>query len=267
MIPSGNTALLAMAPSGRHLCQFYSDPTPLAESVAFFAGSALERGAPAVFIATPENTRRFLAAIEQKGVRIDRAQEAGQLVALDAAATLAQFMVDERPDWSRFSSCIGRVLGRTAAKGKGAIRAYGEMVNLLWQAGNTQGAIELEEFWNRLLPFYPVTLFCAYRLDPLVWPSYESPLHEIGRTHTDVLATREDERLLSAVDAASEALLGTSISRNLSYSGCEETVGEHRLPIGRRTLLWLHRHMPSSSTGMLERIRAYLEAHPEPERN
>jgi prepilin-type processing-associated H-X9-DG protein len=257
-------SLLSQVRNGGHVCQFYSDSAPLAAAVAVFAGSGLEQGEPVLLIATPENTVRFEAALRRTHPSLDTVKEKGQLVTLDAAATLEQFMgADGMPDWPRFKSQVGGVLGRMAARGKGTIRAYGEMVNLLWQDGHAEAAIKLEEFWNDLLPLYPATLFCAYQVDPLAWASYEGPLHDIGRTHTDVLATQEDERLRAAVEAATDALLGTTISRMLSYSGCEQARGEHRLPTARRTLLWLHRNMPSSSIGLLEDMRRYLDAHPE----
>src|SRR4029077_4452692 len=104
---------------------------------------------------------------------------------------------------------------------------------------------------------HPMTLFCAYMLDGLEPGSYEGPLNEIGRTHTDILSTEEDERRRAAIDAASEEILGMSFSLTLSFSGREQTVGEHRLPIGRRTMLWLQRNMPGSSGMILERARHY----------
>jgi hypothetical protein len=42
------------------------------------------------------------------------------------------------------------------------VRAYGEMVALLWDAGNVAGAIELEALWNDLLDDVRFGLFCAY---------------------------------------------------------------------------------------------------------
>jgi hypothetical protein len=180
-------------------------------------------------------------------------------VVLDAQSVLAEFMRDGMPEWNRFRSTIGAVLEGFRPMRGGATRAYGEMVSVLWREGNAAAAIRLEEYWNELARYYPFTLFCGYMLDGLDSASYEGPLNEIGRTHSDVLVTEEDERLRAAVDAASEEVLGMSFSLTLSFSGREQTIGEHRLPIGRRTMLWLQRNMPGSSARILERARQYFE--------
>jgi signal transduction histidine kinase len=57
------------------------------------------------------------------------------------------------------------VLARSAERnGGGVIRAYGEMVDLLWEHGNTEGAIRLEELWNELAVTRKFTLLCAYAM-------------------------------------------------------------------------------------------------------
>lgn len=42
------------------------------------------------------------------------------------------------------------------------IRAFGEMVALLQDDGNDDGAIALEQLWNDLGDTHEFTLFCAY---------------------------------------------------------------------------------------------------------
>ena len=252
-----NEAMLTRAPAGRHLCQFHHDPEKLSRAVSLFAGTGLHRGDGVVIVATPEHTALFLRDLERMEIDASGYQVAGALVLLDAEETLAQFMRGEMPDWNRFRQAIASVLESVGASSRGATRAYGEMVSVLWRQGNTRGAIRLEEYWNELNRSHPFTLFCGYMLDGLEGGSYDGPIHEIGRTHTDILPTEDDERLRAAIDAASEDLLGISFSLTLSFSGREQSAGEHRLPIGRRTMLWLQRNMPGSSGMILERARHY----------
>lgn len=251
-----NEALLSKAPSGRHLCQFHRDPEILSRAVALFVGTGLQRGDGVVIVATPEHTDHFLADLAKMELDVTAHQNSGNLVMLDAEATLGQFMHGAMPDWNRFRHTVSLVLEGLTGSGR-PTRAYGEMVSLLWQQGNCAAAIRLEEYWNELIRSYPLTLFCGYLLDGLEMDSYQGPLNEIGRTHSDVLPTEDDERLRAAIDAASEEVLGMSFSLTLSFSGREQTVGEHRLPIGRRTMLWLQRNMPGSSGMILERARHY----------
>ena len=259
-MPTGqNEALLSKAPAGRHLCQFHWDPEALSKAVSLFAGTGLQRGDGVVIIATPEHTALFLAELERMNIDPQARRDSGALVLLDAQSTLDLFMQSGMPDWNRFRHAIASVFDGLTGKHRSATRAYGEMVSLLWRAGNTPAAIRLEEYWNELGRSYPFTLFCTYMLDGLEASSYNGPIHEIGRTHSDILPTEDDERLRAAVDAASEEVLGLSFSLTLSFSGREQTIGEHRLPIGRRTMLWLQRNMPGSSGLILERARHYWD--------
>jgi hypothetical protein len=252
-----NEALLTRAPAGRHLCQFHHDGETLSRAVALFTGTGLHRGDGVVIVATPEHTALFLRDLERMEIDATAHQNAGSLVLMDAEETLAQFMHGDVPDWNRFRHTIASVLETLTAQHRRATRAYGEMVSVLWRQGNCPAAIRLEEYWNELSRSHPFTLFCGYLLDGLETGSYEGPLHEIGRTHTDILPTEDDERLRAAIDDASEEVLGMSFSLTLSFSGREQAVGEHRLPIGRRTMLWLQRNMPGSSGMILERARHY----------
>ncbi len=252
-----NITLLSKAPPGRHICQFHDHVDGLAESVTLFAGTGLRRGDAVVLITQRDHTGPLLDSIKRNGLNPTAAQAAGQLVSLDAEETLAAFMRGGMPDWDRFRKTVGSVL-ESVSRGRGATRAYGEMVNVLWANGNPAAAIKLEEYWNDLSREHPFALLCAYTLDGLDLDSYRGPLHEIGRTHTDVLDTEADERLREAVDAASEEVLGAAFSLTLSFSGREQRVGEHRLPIGRRTVAWLQRNMPAASQRILERARTLM---------
>ena len=89
---------------------------------------------------------------------------------------------------------------------------------------------------------------------------YSGPLHEIGRTHSDILISDDDRRFHMAMDEASKDVFGVRLSKMLSLSGHEHHPGEHRLPEGQRTMLWIMRNMPSSSASVLERARRHYQA-------
>ena len=44
------------------------------------------------------------------------------------------------------------------------VRAYGEMVDLLWQEGNHEAAIVVEQYWNDLANLYRYSLLCGYSI-------------------------------------------------------------------------------------------------------
>jgi anti-sigma regulatory factor (Ser/Thr protein kinase) len=109
------------------------------------------------------------------GVDTDEAARSGRLVALDAAATLAKFKTGETADPAAFDAVIGGLVRDSTAGGR-AVRAYGEMVALLWQAGEVAAAIELEGLWNELRSRTPFALLCGY------------PSHVLSSTEQDTAA-------------------------------------------------------------------------------
>lgn len=252
-------AMLHSAPAGRHLCQLHKDSAGLAESVGEFVAAGLKRGERVIVIAVPEHADLIIERMRADDWNVESFRATDQLAILDARLTLGQFMsAAGLPDWDAFRATILPILKRVPGLAS-ATRAYGEMVNVLWQDGNVSAAVALEEYWNRLAREASFALFCCYVVDGLSDGCYGDPLHEIGRTHTDVLMTEDDVRFQAAVDAASREILGSTISLTLSLSGREESAGEHRLPGGQRSVLWLRRNMPALSGRILERARYHFD--------
>jgi signal transduction histidine kinase len=60
------------------------------------------------------------------------------------------------------------------------------MVDLLWQDGNTEAAIQLERLWNGLARTRAFSLLCAYRLDGFPHAAHGSPFDAVCAEHTHV---------------------------------------------------------------------------------
>ena len=93
----------------------------------------------------------------------------GQLMMLDTDEILSKFMGGSTPDWQLFRLHVGGLIARAGAgraRSKGAprrrVRAYGEMVDVLWRDGNADAAVRLEELWNELAEVHRFDLLCAY---------------------------------------------------------------------------------------------------------
>src|SRR6185312_10730825 len=93
---------------------------------------------------------------------------------------------DGEVDPDGFRSAVEPVIREIANTGR-EIKAYGEMVALLWDAGRVRGAIELEKLWYRLATELRFSLFCAYRIHSLAGEEHAHALHEVCRLHTAVL--------------------------------------------------------------------------------
>ncbi len=250
--------LLTEAPVNRHFAQLQSDPQALTDAVTLYLQTGLRRGNGVVVIATPAHTELFLTRLRDDGLDPARFIKSGQLELHDAELSLRKFMQHDMPDWEDFRRSVGAVFERVRAFGRGTTRAYGELVNVLWHEGKQEAAIRLEDYWNELARLYPFCLFCSYMLDVHHEHSYNGPLEEIGRTHSDILGTADDERFRVALDTASRDVFGVPLSQMVGFSRKRDS-GEQRFPSGQRTMLWVKRNLPSASTAVLERARRYYE--------
>jgi hypothetical protein len=252
------SALLVEAPVNRHFAQLHRDPQALTEAVTLYLQTGLRRGNGVVVIASPVHTDLFLTGLREDDLDPAKFLKSGQLELHDAELTLRKFMRNDMPDWEDFRHAMASIFERVRAFGRGTTRAYGETVNLLWQEGKQEAAIRLEDFWNELARLYPFSLFCSYMLDVHNEHAYSGPLEEIGRTHSDIIGTPEDERFRVALDAASRDVFGVPLSEMVGFARRRDS-GEQRFPSGQRTMLWVKRNLPSASAAVLERARHYYD--------
>jgi anti-sigma regulatory factor (Ser/Thr protein kinase) len=183
---SGGQPSLAVEPCD-HIVNCYDNDDDVIRDVARFVASGLRASQRAVVVATPVHRHAILAALRDHGINGGAAQRSGDVVFLDAAETLAAFMTDSGPDRGRFMQVVGDVIERAGRGGRG-VRAFGEMVALLWKAGDVAGAIELESLWNDLARHFQFSLYCAYPLSLLEANGDLDAINQVCRHHSGVLA-------------------------------------------------------------------------------
>jgi hypothetical protein len=148
-----------------HAVRFYENKASLCRTVADFLGEGLALGHPGLVIATPQHRNALLSELRSRHLDVDKVQAAEDLLLLDARDVLATIMVDGMPDATRFMTHIPTAIDRLARERRGCtIRAYGEMVDVLWQDGLTAAAIRLEMLWNRLAMTADFSLLCGYAI-------------------------------------------------------------------------------------------------------
>jgi PAS domain S-box-containing protein len=165
-----------------HAVQFYEEEQFLVERVAEFLAAGAGEGEPCVVIATAEHNAAFAGQLQALGV------DSGAMLFLDARATMEQFLSRGMPDEERFRRVIGAVLERANPSG-GRVRAYGEMVDLLWRDGEPDAAIRLEELWNDLANHHTFSLLCAYPMGNFYKESDSARFERVCSTHTVVRPT------------------------------------------------------------------------------
>ena len=232
--------------AGDHIVHTYQDRGFLAEAVADYLGTGLARGEAALIIARPAHSAAFLQELAAAG-------EPGQIVVLDAEQTLARFMVDGMPQWNAFREVIGGLIAQVRLQYP-AVRAYGEMVDLLWQEGRRDAAIRLEEYWSELTRLQTFSLFCAYAMDALDPKAYAG-LECVCKAHTHFIPTRDPGELNQAVSEASRKVLDEPLA-NILLSLAANHQTATKMPSGQATLLWLSQNMPRTADKVLREVRA-----------
>jgi hypothetical protein len=149
-----------IAPSD-HIAHFYEDDESFLLTLGGFIAEGLAKGESAIVIATPQH----LAGLEQRlgkcGVDLASALLEDRYIALDAKSALAKFMRKDWPDDRLFAEMVGNLINRASKKGRG-VRAFGEMVALLWAEGQQEATIRLEYLWNMFCRDYGFCLLCSY---------------------------------------------------------------------------------------------------------
>lgn len=174
-----------------HVVQLYEDESFLTETVARFVGAGIGAGENVIVIARDENLTRFRRALGADAIDLFGVLRGGQLTMLDAEETLDRFMDGDMPDVGRFLDVIGGAFFDTMRmRPHRALRAYGEMVDVLWQRGNPRAAIALEGLWNELAGEHEFSLLCAYGL--ATFSPSDDPLYfdALGWAHTKTVRQR-----------------------------------------------------------------------------
>lgn len=144
-----------------HLVQIYQDEGVFLDALEGFIAGGIQAGDGVVIIATPPHLASLNERLMARKIDVASAVRSHQYQALDAEETLSKFMVMGWPDEDFFRAVVTDILQR--AKGDNRrVRAFGEMVALLWARGNTGATVHLEHLWHRLCKEQSFSLFCAY---------------------------------------------------------------------------------------------------------
>lgn len=148
-------------PASGHLVHFYRGENTLLAPLTEYIGSGLELSETCIVIATNYHLQLLDQSLNRRGINVESAHANSQYMTFDAHDTLASFMSYGMPDREICSKVIGDILEKAAKNGR-PVRVYGEMVMLLWKAGNKNAVFNLEKLWNELLPANYFSLYCAY---------------------------------------------------------------------------------------------------------
>lgn len=144
-----------------HDVDFFTTDSDLVSSIAAWVNEGITAGEHCVVVATRPHR---MALRRRLGPMLPAAKRAGRYVELDAEVTLARLMSNELVDPTLFSQVIGGLLTASCGQSR-PVRAYGEMVGLLWARGDVASAAALENLWNGLREHLDFSLLCGYLLE------------------------------------------------------------------------------------------------------
>ena len=259
-----NDPVFETAGSDCHLLQFFKagDAAPVENAAAYIA-AGLRLGEGAVVVASDLHTPTILAALERSGLAAERLQSEGKLALFDADTTLMRFLINGHPDAERFERVVGdamrRMVGNPANAG---VRAYGEMVGLLWKRRQYPAAIRLEQLWNGLRRRTPFGLFCWYPVDIFGDDFQTGVVDALLSAHSHLLPHDVRGELERAISQALEEALGPEGARRVAEARAKD---ERRsrwgdVPPAESMILWLRRNLPEEAPRVLSLAREYYAA-------
>src|SRR5229473_1359931 len=213
-----------------HFVQFYETDSFLLNSLTDFVGAGLRAGNAVIVIGTKARRQSLEESLRESGLDLRDCRASGQYIPLDAQKTLARFMIGGFPDRARFAEVVGGLIER-AANGRRDVRIFGEMVALLWEAGNYEGAIRMEEMWNDLQRTHSFSLFCVYPMNQSNGAARVKPFTDVCATHTRIIPAESYMTLSNQDDRLREIIELQRGSKSLEAEVKERQRTEERLRI------------------------------------
>ncbi len=145
-----------------HIVQIYENDTVFLDALEGFVEGGLRGNERVILIATPTHYNGLHKRLLAKGIDPEGKQYQLHCKEFNAEETVSKFIVDGWPDEKLFEETISSILEEERKSHTGHIRAFGEMVALLWAQGHCGATVHLEHLWHKFCEDKKLSLFCAY---------------------------------------------------------------------------------------------------------
>ena len=235
-----------------------ADERVLTRNVARYVSEGLLHGDGVLVIATPEHRDLISREVSRTDANLSDSLKNQQLVLVDAQQTLAEFMIAGNPDWNRFERIMLAEMRQVQpAKNAEGLRAYGEMVGVLWKARQFAAAIRLEQLWNKLLERSSFSLYCAYAIDVFGEEFEVSKLDGVLGTHTHLVPSEPDGALEAALDRSMDEILGPQADALRVLIKNNRRPSWAIMPTAESTILWLRKNVPEHAEAIVKRAQRH----------
>ena len=146
-----------------HLVQLYENDDIFLDTLESYVYDGLNVGDAVVVICTTRHAKKLNARLKSRGIDIGEERRTRRFILMNAESTLHSFVSDDGwPNDDKFYEVIGKILKRARGKENRRVRAFGEMVVILWDRGQNAATVRLEHLWHKLCKKEEFRLFCAY---------------------------------------------------------------------------------------------------------
>jgi|SRR6185312_4508256 len=144
-----------------HLVQFYENDHIFLNTLEGFAGSGMLADESIIVIATSQHIDSLNQRLTDRGFNLIDMQESDKYIPINVNDVFSQILVDGWLDEIRFNKYVTDLMNR-AKQGNRKVRAFGELVAVLWEQGSCGATVQLEHLWHKLYRELNFTLYCAY---------------------------------------------------------------------------------------------------------
>ena len=171
-----------------HLVQIYENDETFLDILEGFVSTGFLAKESVIIIATPEHIVALNKRLLQRGFDLEALMVTDMYFALDAHEMLSKIIRNNWPDEAAFIEIVATLIQR-ARKAGSKVRAFGEMVAILWSQGMNGATVRLESLWNKLHEQKDFTLYCAYPKSGFTQSAHHS-LNTICQAHSRVIDGR-----------------------------------------------------------------------------
>jgi hypothetical protein len=214
----------------RHVVQLYRDEGVLRRAVVAWIAPSLRAGGGAALLCTHAHATELRRELREAGLGPEVLERAGRLVFVDAREAMARFLVGDAVDAAAFKALGAEIFGkiRQASTPGREIRAWGEIVDVLWKEERPETAMLLEALWNDVIVEQQIRLLCSYEVDNLDPESHAGTIRDMCGSHSLLVPEEDPERFDAALSLALVRTFGQDEARSL-----RQQYGQRRtLPLG-----------------------------------
>jgi hypothetical protein len=169
-----------------HLVQIYENEGEFLKTLCGFVSGGFSANDSVIVIASNQHLQMLNDKLKEKDLNFERHITDQNYFPLEAKQVMSKFMVQGWPNEALFFETINGIF-KMAKHKSSRIRAFGEMVAILWQEKNYSATVHLEHLWNKFCEQENFCLYCAYPKTGFTRNPAQS-MKNICCTHSKVIA-------------------------------------------------------------------------------